>query len=96
MENVNIAENVESDSLNKVFGFGGGDGGGSSVASKPPSQVQVAWEEQVLALAIQVLGGNGCLEGQRRALQVVVELYNPCEVVWVAALKLFTFFGTLY
>ncbi|KAF6134440.1 hypothetical protein GIB67_011866 [Kingdonia uniflora] len=38
MENVNIAENVESDSLNEVLGFGGDDGGGSTVSLKPPSQ----------------------------------------------------------
>ncbi|KAF6156161.1 hypothetical protein GIB67_024131 [Kingdonia uniflora] len=45
MENVNIAENVESDSLNEVFGFGGDDGGGSSVASKPPSQGDLSFME---------------------------------------------------
>ncbi|KAF6154178.1 hypothetical protein GIB67_016430 [Kingdonia uniflora] len=44
MENlVNIVEDAESVSLNEVFEFGGDDdlvGGGSNVASKPPSKGQ--------------------------------------------------------
>ncbi|KAF6158536.1 hypothetical protein GIB67_040050 [Kingdonia uniflora] len=48
MEKVNIVEDVENDSLNKMIGIGGDDdtqdslliGGGSSVVSKPPSKGQ--------------------------------------------------------
>ncbi|KAF6146962.1 hypothetical protein GIB67_036681 [Kingdonia uniflora] len=101
MENaVNIVEDVESDSLNEVLGFGGDDDtqnllriGRRSVGSRPPSKgkqkrqnTSQVWnfftELPVGDDGIKRCKYNYCQHTylvKRRALQVVVELNNPCH-----------------
>ncbi|KAF6167881.1 hypothetical protein GIB67_027659 [Kingdonia uniflora] len=93
MENVvNIAVDIESDSLNEVLGFGGDDDtqdslrvGGGSIGSRPPSKGK---RKSLGGASSRVCNssskrGMDALKVKMRALQVVAKLHNLCHNVIV-------------